>query len=486
MKRNSLAFSLLIVLLSVLIGFISCKKINNPTELGSNLLPGVDNVHTFEVALNTETNNAPFYDTTKFTFNDVAALGSIDDPEFGQTNASIFFNISSATYGIFPFKVDRANVNDPNFLNIDSVILSLSYNGSYGDTNASQTLHVFEIANDNSFLDSTIYTFTHDPFPTTGTELGSVSFIPANLKDSVTEIIKSGDTVRSANVIRIKFNNNSLGQRFANYDTIAGSSNGGFASDSIFRTLFRGFAIKADNAAGSGNLSYINLSDTKNTRLTIYFRSVRNGVTDTSALDFHHITNGQANIIQRTPGGNYASYLANGNSPDDKIYLQSSPGSYASIRIPALDTFKNKLIHRAEIIAVKVPSVLDNLFTPPSRLIIDRINALHDTAFILQNDLVAGASGSVDFTSFGGTLGADNNYRFNVSRYLQSLITKHLPNDTLRMYAPLRTILFDSNLNQFISVPVLSQIANGRVVLGGGSYPDPAIKLRLRIIYSDL
>jgi len=147
------------------------------------------------------------------------------------------------------------------------------------------------------------------------------------------------------------------------------------------------------------------------------------------------------------------------------------------------------VIHRAELIASVLPSVPTNIFTPPARLILDRINSTHDTAFMLQNDLVAStATGSlsIDYANFGGKLETDNTYRFNISRYVQSIVTKHVSNDTLRIYAPVRTILRNTNLGQFLSVPVLNFVGAGRVVLGGGNYSDPALRLRLRIIYSDL
>jgi hypothetical protein len=56
----------------------------------------------------------------------------------------------------------------------------------------------------------------------------------------------------------------------------------------------------------------------------------------------------------------------------------------------------------------------------------------------------------------------------------------------MRLYAPLRTTLYSKTLGQAVSVPVLPAIANGRVVLAGDNYPDPALRLRLRIIYSNL
>ncbi|HEU0063987.1 MAG TPA: hypothetical protein VFQ58_03115, partial [Flavisolibacter sp.] len=80
MKRYSLAFLTLIPVSIFLI--VSCKKLNEPTTLGGNLLPGVDNIHTFETYFSVETNNAPFYDTIRSSQNDYTAIGSLNDPEF--------------------------------------------------------------------------------------------------------------------------------------------------------------------------------------------------------------------------------------------------------------------------------------------------------------------------------------------------------------------------------------------------------------------
>ena len=470
MKSQILVLSIGIGFLSFLIIFSSCKKINQATELGDNLVPAVDNVHTFEVALNSITQNKLFDDTAKVLYNDLVALGDMDDPEFGHTHANIDFNITPSALGTYPF------INTDS-LNIDSVVLSLAYVAAYGDTvnNGMQTLHVFEIAPNTGFNDTTLYKYT-DPatdFPTTGPDLGSATFSIKNLKDTVT-LIRGTDTTHVNNVVRIKLDN-SLAVRLAQYDTT-----NGYKSDSLFRSLFAGFAIKADPVGNA--LSYFNVSDITNTKLTVYFRYGKN---DTTSFNYYHAVNGQTNYIDRQNGGNYLAYLNSGAG--DAIYLQSAPGSYATIVIPSLDNFGNKVIHRAEILAEKIPSLSDDIFTAPSQLMLDRKNkSAPDTIFMLQNDLIADATRNIGFSSFGGKLLPDNTVRYNISRYIQSIITKHFPNDTLRIYAPLRTNVFNSNLGLSISIHVIDAIAKGRIVLGGGSYADSTKRLRLRIIYSDL
>jgi hypothetical protein len=481
--------------LYILVGFSSCKKINEATELGGDLIPAVDNVNTFEVSLNTETDNRQFNDTTKVFYSDVLAAGDLNDPEFGTTHANYYFNILPATLGTNPFLgKDTVSI-------IDSVVLSLDYQGGYGDTTGGvQTLRVFEIAQNSGFSKDSLYKYA-DPkseFATTGAELGSKTFTINSLKDSLT-IIRPRDTSRVANVVRIKLDN-SLGTRFSKYDTTSNTASGGYHNDStnggIFRSLFAGLAIKADN---SGNvLTYYNLANTAKTKLTVYYQIVHgNGTRDTLSTNYYHSTNGQANYVKMVPGVNWASYLNNGAASDDKVYLQSSPsGSYASILIPGLDTLKNKVIHRAELILTKVSSTSDNIFTAPTQLFLDRKNSeAPDTLNLLYRDLVplsSGTSLSFDYSSFGGNL-KYNTYTFNITRFVQGVVTRHEPVDTLRLYAPYRAMsIYAPAFVSFgypggkANVPVAKAIANGRVVLGGGGYANPEQRLRLRIIYSNL
>ena len=470
MKSRILVVSIGLTFLISLIFLLSCNKINQATELGDDLVPAVDNVHTFEVALATTTNNLLFNDTTQVLYGNLVTLGDINDPEFGYTHANTAFNITPSAFGIYPF-VNRDS------LAIDSVVLSLSYQGAYGDTinNGIQTLRVYEIDPNSGFNSTTLYKFS-DPasdFTTTGGELGSTTFAIQKLKDTIV-LTRGTDTAHVNNVVRIRLNN-SFGDRLASYDTT-----NGYKNDSLFRSLFAGFSIKSD-ATGNA-LSYFSITDLTYTKLTVYFRY---GKSDTSSFDYYHIVNGQSNYINRENGGTYLAYLNNGAG--DKIYLQSAPGSYVNIKIPALDGFGNKTIHRAELVAVKIPSTDDNVFTAPDQLMLDRKNSnTPDTVFMLEKDLVADASGNLGFSSFGGVLRSDNTVRFDISRYIQGLVTRHATNDTLRMYAPLRTRVFNSVFNTYLDVNVNRDIAKGRLVLGGGSYADSTMQLRLRIVYSDL
>lgn len=484
MKKFSLAFVLLIVSFTFI--FLSCKKINEATDLGGDLIPGVDNVNTFELNLNTITQNSILTSFIKndsghrVGYSDLVALGDINDPEFGQVHANFSFNLSAPAYGSYPFKPRPDSLPA-----IDSVVLSLRYAGAYGDTqsNGIQTVSVFEIpftGAGSGLRSDSVYRFNDPASDFTGSQVGTSVFTIRNLKDS-SPVIEAYDTFKVANVVRIKLNP-SLGTKLAQMDTAFGP-NGGYNNDSLFRTIFNGLAIKA--TSGGNALSYFNLADTA-TKLVVHYRYKVNNNDTLGTVTYRHTSNGQSNYVNVQPGGNWAASLNNPSA--DKIYIQSSPsGSYASIAIPDLSSLTNKVIHRAEIIATKIPSVSDNIFTAPPRLFLDRLHHNTDSSYLFEKDLTIGSDGTIGYDLFGGTLRGES-YRFNITRYIQGIVTRGEPNDKLRLWAPLATYEYSPVIENYYSrpIPVNNHIAEGRVVLAGGTYPDPNTRLRLRIVYSNL
>ncbi len=479
MKKRTPALSLIAILVTVAIVFSACRKINEATELGGDLIPPIDNISTFETYLDVETDNKIFNDSTKVYYNDYLALGHIgNDPEFGATHADAYFNVSSIAYPYYPF------INKDSAF-IDSVVLSLSYNSYYGDTNSFQTLRVFEIDQMAGFNDTSLYKYNQADFQTTGGELGSKTFQIKKLKDSILHI-RRGDTTKLANVIRIPLTN-LLGQRFIGYDTTR-TANGAYNNDSAFKKAFRGLAIKADNTGNA--LTYITPADPSKTSLIVYFRVTNKGIKDTISAEFTHRTQGQANIIKRTPNFGWATYLNNGIPNDNLVYLQSVPGSYTSIKIPGLDTFRNAVIHRAELVVTPLASTLEGIYSKPIGLFLDHINSNADTAFTFDVDMdvqAIQADFDYNFTSFGGGLRSDSTYRFKISKYVQDIITLKAPNHTLRLFAPVRAFVFSKRFNAISQMYISGQPAYGRVVLGGGNYAiNPEKRMRLRIVYSKL
>ena len=467
-----------IALLTGLMMYSSCTKVDT-TDLGNELIPAVDNVHTFETILDVQTDNFLFPDTTRLTGSSLHALGIIsDDPEFGRTDAKIYSTFNPATYGTHPFVVQDSLV-------IDSIVLSLAYGGLYGDSNSIERFEVFEIDPAAGNFKDSVYRISEPDFAVLPTTLGSRDVDFKTLNDSLWYAERT-DTVRTINELRIRLDT-AWGRHFVNYDTAIQ-----YKTDSAFKTYFKGLAIKVSNASAAANaLAYINLTSTTNTKLTFYTRATNNGVIDTTSTVFSYTNGNQANLIRRTPAHGYQTYLTNGAPNDDKVYIQSAPGSYATVKVPGLDTFKNvnRVIHRAELVIEQVPSALDNIYTPPSLMFIDAINAAGDSTFTIRNDFIyTGQGNGYDVANLGGSL-SNKKYVFNLTRYLQSVVTKQMPYYTLRIYAPFFADPYlQSPAGTSVEMPtflfVNSPIANGRLVAGGGS--SPTQKMKVRIIYSKI
>lgn len=483
-------YSPLLILAGIFfIAFFSCKKINESTELGDGLIPPVDNVTTFDTSLTAITINKLFNDSIRMTNSDYVAAGDLNDAgEFGKVHANFQFGIAPSTQpGSYPYYHKDS-------LKVDSVVLTLGYvdKSAYGDVDAgSLTFRVFEIAQNSGFKYDSSYRYNDasTEFSITGPQLGSKTFQVSKLKDSI-DYRRGSDTIRKfANAVRIVLDSN-FGRRLMNYDTTSGN-NGGYKSDSVFRTLFKGFAIKVDQ---SGNvLTYFDLANAAKTKLTVYYQVDHlNGKDDTLSYDYTQTVlrsgfpspQGKTNWVNVTQGGNWASAISSGAT--DKIYVQGAPsGSYTSIVIPALSTMQNKVIHRAELIATQIPSTMDNIFTPPGRLYLDRFRSgSKDTSLVFEKDILVASDGSVSLNTFGGGF-KNKSYIFNITRYVQGIVTRHERNDSLRLYSPFETQSYIPGLG-VVPVQLSNVIYTGRAVLAGGSYPDPKTRLRLRIIYSNL
>ncbi len=477
MKQFYIFFLLLFSLVFV---EYSCAKIDT-TALGSDLIPAVDNVHTFDTTLDVVTNNDFLADTTAITYNEDHALGILNDPNFGSTKATIYNEIVAPSYGTnHPF-TSKDSVKA-----IDSVVLMLSYKSVYGDTLTPLNITVAEIDPAADFKDSISgYRISSPELPLTGPQLANTSVDITKLNDSADAPFKT-DTARLFSVMRVRLNI-SLGQKLAGFDTVAGAA---YNNDSTFRTKFKGLAIGA--TAGQALVYFSMLA--ANSKLIVYYRGQKGGNTDSAQrTNFTFAPYMQSNTVKRVPGGAYASNIANANPNDPYLYIQSAPGSYASLKIPGLKGLGNRLVHRAELIVQRDVSVssLNTTLVPPQLLFLDAIDSANSNRIItIPNYDFRSENSTYNILEFGGLLvPADDTYRFTLTRYVQGVLTRNEQVYTLRLHAPyFLTPYYKDPQFGYIKYPytVNSQVGAGRVVLGGGSYPNTAKRLRLRIIYSKI
>jgi hypothetical protein len=490
-KIRSLVFSFLPVIAVFAILFSACRKINESTELGSGLIPPVDNITTFDTTISVHAYNGIFGlagDSQYISREEEFFLGRINnDPFFGKTDARMFFELKPTFY-----KFAFAN-SDPTKLRLDSVVLVMSYVETYGDSSVPQTIDVYEIDNNVDFRADSAYLIRQNNFTYTNL-LGSRSVLPMSLDDSVKAY---KDTTN--NQLRIKLNN-SFGTRLLGYDSLA---NGAYFNDSIFRTKFKGFAVQSRNT-GEAVMGFNLISN--NTKLAIYYHYDKDAVVDSAAVAYFGFNgassldvgaSASANYIQRDYSGTPVA-ATSGDAVEDQIaYIQTSPGTYATIKIPDLAAVNNRLVHRAELIMEEIYDPSDTIFRTPELLYLDAADPSITFNYKFRTipyDLQYTPSG-FDLNSFGAvpTTGVDvagnpiKIWKFNLSRYVQHVLTHTQSLYDLRLFAPF-------SLNESYGIPpgtdqifpffVNPTLVKGRIRVGGGNHPSQ--KMRLRLIYSKL
>ena len=126
MALNNTVRIFIISLFSTLL-LSACTRIGS-SELGLGLLPSMDAYNTKDTILDVITETLDRPDSMRVYASDDHVLGNItNDPIFGTTNASMYFQLKP---GFFPYFI----AGNKDSLVVDSAILILSYKGFYGDT----------------------------------------------------------------------------------------------------------------------------------------------------------------------------------------------------------------------------------------------------------------------------------------------------------------------------------------------------------------
>ena len=161
MSVKYLRLCLSLVLSAAIIIFLisSCKKLNDATTLGGDLIPVVDNISTFDTTLEVEAYNGTFslagpdVDSLRSRGVDIQYLGNItNDPLFGTSSGTIFAQLKPATYRYsFGFS------NPDSLVGLDSVVLVLKYVHTFGDTVGPQSVNIYEIDQASDFKRDSSY-----------------------------------------------------------------------------------------------------------------------------------------------------------------------------------------------------------------------------------------------------------------------------------------------------------------------------------------
>jgi hypothetical protein len=501
--NRNLPGGLLGILFVILIAW-SCTKLDT-TNLGSDLIPAVDNVNTFADTILVNSTQGLFADSTRLSRGENHVLGKINnDPLFGKTTANIYVQLKP---GFYPYYFGKSGdtLTGPG-TGLDSVVLCLSYKGAWGDTTQPQTLEVYEV-NSAMFRDSIYTTHRIDFEPGIKPGLLGSTTIDVRRLDEQVKFAHGEDSV--TNQIRIKLSNaNSpfIDNLFNRDSSATDFTKNAFRNDSLFRQFTHGLAIKAVGTT-SNSLMYINLADA-NTRLEVHFRKRRNNVIDTIYSSLKLRTNDfespstTVNHIKRERAG----YPIENPAPTEH-FLQTAPGTYVNLAMPRLDSFKdtNRIIHRASLVIEQIPGdpFYDSMFSAPPYMYLDLIDTTAvprwKPIYIDLNPAIAynpdnpnfyyPGYGNVSHSYFGSfpkkRLSPSGQtisyYNINISRYLQRMVTTHGTNYNMRLF-PAFTFRYPQYSPAVLAYD--NPIAYGRIRIGSGSHPQ--YRLRLIVVWSKI
>lgn len=488
------------IAIAILFFIAACTKIES-TSIGTGLIPPIDGVTTLDTTLDVFTNNYidPLGDSAKVYKTDDHVIGTItNDPLFGKTTATAYFELKPTS---FPFSLPNKSELIP-----DSAVLILSYKGVFGDSMLHQRWEVAEL--NEALRGDTVFNVSKQF--STGSVLATKDVDITTFNDSVNYGFEN-----ASNQIRIKLSSSFANKLMKTFDS---SSNGAYASDSLFRLNFKGFAVRPASGSAGNALVRINLLDT-NTKLALYYnyhvKDSAASVRDTSVSYFRfsdgtsNSVSGSGNYIKRDRSGSaLAQYVSTGNPArnDTVVYMQTMPGTFATVKIPGLRMLPNMIIHRAELLTFQAPDQdpYYQSLNPPRYLLLSSYDSVNKVQKNVPNDFILDlSSGSPNISTFGGFLreqavpdyGIVKAYSFDLSRYVQGIVSRKDSSYTLRLSAPSNDSLRYMNpypattpsSTYFVTPHTANNVADGRVRLGGGGMNHSSqLRMRLRIIYSKL
>jgi Domain of unknown function (DUF4270) len=354
------------LLCSVTLLFSACKenKVLNP-----DLIPAVDNISTFFTDTITIIANNRITDSINTGLKDgrkssSRGMGTIsDDPIFGATWSALSFQL----------RIPKANLSFPGTGKIaDSLMLSIPFIGTYGDTTLSAPLQTFNVYRLNDAMDVTKPYYNN----------AKLSFNPAILGSTTIRLSKM-DTLQvdSAKVIpqlRIRLSDDLRDSLLFKLSDVVE-----YKDNASFNKWFKGLHITPADTFVGRNIGYFDLERAK---MILYSRAVLDAVSGKLVRQYTDyyldpVVNAYAMHLNRNYKLNnpvIKTYLNTNNSKGDSLlFLQSNYGSCFDIDLKGMQNFSNQnsgkiAINKAEFEFTVAPSGFansDSTYRTPSGII---------------------------------------------------------------------------------------------------------------------
>lgn len=407
--KNSLLLTIFCTIL------FSCKK--NSDRIGLDLQPGEDLLTTLYTDTFTIITHTVKDDTIATNSFSPMLLGTMNDPDFGLTSASIYTQFTPST---------ESQIWGKNPI-LDSAVLSIVYyNKQYYGTLHPQKFSVYEL-NELMSLDSTYYS---NKTILTGKLLGSSYQVPA-IVDSVTV-----GTERFPSHLRIRLDKNYFQKLISTDDTTHYANAADFQQN-----VLKGICIKSETYPFVGEGAILSIDATNQfSSISLYYHNNAEdslsyflGISNISCARFTHFDHDYS----KTPDINN-QLNTNSKIQQDYVYVQPMAGVRTKISIPSLMHLVDSgkiAINKAELIMnVESSSIRKYTYNVPPRIIL----TIADSTLgpILLPDYYESFFGGTYITA--PTSGGYNHYTFNIPRHIQSVIDGRRTNQDLYILSVLR------------------------------------------------
>jgi len=365
--------------------FFSCDE---SSQLGLEVQPSSDKIEIFNASLNQNFSSPSFLLTTESVDSlrsdepSSLLLGAIDDPIFGENLGAFITTLS----------LSQTNIDLGNNPVVDSVVMSYSYSGYYGELTSLTDIAVNY--SDLSIYKDSVYYSNHQFNNSAG---GSENLL--------IDFTISSDTSTSP---MLKMNiENSLGQQ------ILDLGNNGLIDNETFQSNF-GLLWFNNLSLQSNSIIYLNPSGS-NSEFKIYYH---NDDSDSLHLDF--ILDGESarvNLFNAKP-------ISNLLLDESKSYIQSMAGFKTKIKLQNIDLIDSLLINKAINKVTLSFNVTDDAeYVSHENLSLVRVDSSGNNVF-LKDLSIEGA------THFGGEL-ESSSYKFNITRFFSSYLNDESYTDEL-------------------------------------------------------
>ena len=315
----------------------------------------------------------------------------------GHMSYDYIFGESSADFATqFQLPFNNIDVGNPDTLIVDSVVLSLSYAGSYGNNDA-LNIQVYKLT-ESIFKDSSYYSNQELNYDLNNLNTSPIRYI--NTEDSV---LVRGQM--KAPHLQLKLDE-SLGEML-----LGASGTADLEDNTQFVEFFKGLYLKASDVSFTGgSIIYLN-PFAVNTKLTVYYHSINS---DSLSLDFSISADAaRVNLFNEKD----ITQLVQQADTSQNTYIQSMASYKTVVEIENLDSiktvFKNKAINK-----VNLNFELDGTdtadYAPHYRMYLVRVDKEGKDYFL--TDYIAEGE-----EHFGGKL-ENGKYSFNITRYFHQLL----------------------------------------------------------------